>query len=63
MRESSPPLKNGIPAFAGMTNGVVFDLKKIKFIGKQYDVKPVFTTDLVRFSASSPPRRSTHELQ
>jgi hypothetical protein len=36
MRESSQPLKNGIPAFAGMTNGVVFDLKKIKSIGKRY---------------------------
>ncbi len=35
-RESRQPLKNGIPAFAGMTNGVVFDLKKIKSIGKRY---------------------------
>ena len=36
MRESRQPLKNWIPAFAGMTNSVVFDLKKIKPIGKRY---------------------------
>ena len=35
-RESRQPLNNGIPAFADMTNGVVFDLKKIKPIGKRY---------------------------
>lgn len=37
MRESRQPLKNWIPAFAGMTNSVVFDLKKIKLIGKRYN--------------------------
>ncbi|MDS4029703.1 MAG: hypothetical protein RKO66_06490 [Candidatus Contendobacter sp.] len=36
MRESRQPLKNWIPAFAGMTNSVVLDLKKIKPIGKRY---------------------------
>jgi len=44
MRESRQPLKNWIPAFAGMTNSVVFDLKKIKPIGKQY--KTVFIQPL-----------------
>ena len=38
MRESRQPLKNWIPAFAGMTNSVVLDLKKIKPIGKRYEV-------------------------
>ncbi len=37
MRESRQSLKNWIPAFASMTNSVVFDLKKIKSIGKRYE--------------------------
>ena len=64
-RESRQPLNNGIPAFAGMTNGVAFDLKKTKSIGKRYynltaqllvaDQSPEFAATLRRLADNPNP--------